>query len=335
MRYVVMIAMMGAVTIVAPRAQEPAVAKQVAELKELNAKVQNLRVTVESRLTKNAPYSAEAVTESVQLLADGNRIVTKNATRVFRDNEGRTRREQLNAAGTDVVTINISDPVAGTTYVLDPASRMAYRNGLIMSTPMVAVGARARGSVSATQTAEGGVMVMTREIEAPSTDAKASAEAKATAESQFTKVETSNPDERALKGWLEAGTAASPDAGRGGGATFVAGGVLPARIAEAIGQTTKEELGQQTIEGVTAVGTRSTTEIAAGTIGNEQPIKIVSEQWFSPDLQVLVLTKHTDPRVGETVYRLVGIVRADPARSLFELPPDYTLKESVIRRREQ
>ena len=47
---------------------------------------------------------------------------------------------------------------------------------------------------------------------------------------------------------------------------------------------------------------------------------------------MLVLTKHSDPRIGETMYRLTGIVRAEPARSLFDLPPDYTLKESVIRR---
>ena len=94
-------------------------------------------------------------------------------------------------------------------------------------------------------------------------------------------------------------------------------------------------LGQQTIEGVSATGTRTTTEIPAGAIGNEQPIKIVSEQWFSPELQVLVLTKHSDPRTGETTYRLTGVVRAEQARSLFDLPPDYTLQESVIRRQQQ
>ena len=57
--------------------------------------------------------------------------------------------------------------------------------------------------------------------------------------------------------------------------------------AEGVGKTTREDLGQQTIEGVSATGTRTTTEIPAGAIGNEQPIKIVSEQWFSPELQVL------------------------------------------------
>ena len=76
----------------------------------------------------------------------------------------------------------------------------------------------------------------------------------------------------------------------------------------------------------------SATVIPAGGIGNLQEIRIVSEQWFSPDLEVLVLTKHSDPRSGETIYRLMNIVQSEPARSLFEVPADYTLKDSVIRR---
>jgi hypothetical protein len=97
------------------------------------------------------------------------------------------------------------------------------------------------------------------------------------------------------------------------------------------GNVNKEDLGTQVVEGVAATGTRMTTTIAAGAIGNEQPILIVSEQWFSPELKVLVMTKHNDPRTGETTYRLTNIVQTEPARSLFEVPADYTLKESVIR----
>ena len=74
---------------------------------------------------------------------------------------------------------------------------------------------------------------------------------------------------------------------------------------------------------------------AAGAIGNLQPIKVTSEQWFSPDLQLLVMTKHSDPRTGDTTYRLQGIVRAEPDRSLFTLPADYTLRESGIRQPQQ
>jgi hypothetical protein len=86
----------------------------------------------------------------------------------------------------------------------------------------------------------------------------------------------------------------------------------------------RQDLGQRTIEGMNARGTRITTTIPAGAIGNEQPIRVVSEEWFSPDLQVLVLTKHSDPRSGETTYTLSNIVRAEPDRSLFEIPADYT-----------
>ena len=96
-------------------------------------------------------------------------------------------------------------------------------------------------------------------------------------------------------------------------------------------ETTSEDLGQQVIEGVLATGQRTTTVIPAGAIGNVQPIKVVSEQWTSPDLKVLVLTKHSDPRNGDTTYRLSNIVRAEPDRSLFAVPPDYTVKERSVR----
>src|SRR5688572_6905514 len=78
------------------------------------------------KVIKGAPYSAEAVTESVQTLSDGNRIVNKMTSQVFRDSEGRIRREQtlkgLGGVGTGeepLQTIFINDPVAGVTYSLD------------------------------------------------------------------------------------------------------------------------------------------------------------------------------------------------------------------------
>src|SRR5262249_7359023 len=97
----------------------------------------------------------------------------------------------------------------------------------------------------------------------------------------------------------------------------------------------KESLGTQTIEGVACEGTRVTRTIAAGEIGNEQPINIVSERWYSPDLQTVVLDKQSDPRFGETVFRLTNINRNEPARSLFEVPADYTIKETVAPMRYQ
>jgi hypothetical protein len=66
--------------------------------------------------------------------------------------------------------------------------------------------------------------------------------------------------------------------------------------------------------------------IPAGAIGNELPITVTSEEWLSPDLKVLVMTKHADPRSGETTYRLTGITRSEPDPSLFELPAGMTIK---------
>ena len=90
-----------------------------------------------------------------------------------------------------------------------------------------------------------------------------------------------------------------------------------------------ESLGKQVMEGVEVEGTRETMTIAAGEIGNELPIQIVFERWYSPELQLVVMSKHTDPRVGENTYHLTGINRSEPSRTLFELPSDYTIKESV------
>ena len=90
-----------------------------------------------------------------------------------------------------------------------------------------------------------------------------------------------------------------------------------------------ESLGKQTVEGIEAEGTRTTITIPAGDLGNERPIDIVSERWFSPELQTFVLTRRNDPMIGETVYRLSNISRAEPDPSLFQVPPGYSIKDAV------
>ncbi len=88
-----------------------------------------------------------------------------------------------------------------------------------------------------------------------------------------------------------------------------------------------EALGKKTIEGVEAEGTLSTITIPAGRIGNDRPLKIVSERWYSPELQIVVLSKHNDPFSGENVYQLKGISREEPASTLFAVPADYRVTE--------
>jgi hypothetical protein len=86
-------------------------------------------------------------------------------------------------------------------------------------------------------------------------------------------------------------------------------------------QIKHEDLGMQTIESVSAQGKRDTVTIPAGEIGNERPMEIVTETWFSPELHTLVLRKHSDPRMGDSTYRLTDIKRNEPDASLFQPPP--------------
>jgi hypothetical protein len=90
-----------------------------------------------------------------------------------------------------------------------------------------------------------------------------------------------------------------------------------------------EALGERMFEGVEAEGTRTTTITPAGAIGNRLPIEVIDERWYSPALQLLVMRQRRDPRSGDTVYRLMNINRKEPARSLFEVPADYTLQDET------
>ena len=84
-------------------------------------------------------------------------------------------------------------------------------------------------------------------------------------------------------------------------------------------------LGTQTVGGVLAEGTRFTRTLPVGAIGNEKPILIVTERWYSNDLQTVVMTKRSDPRMGETTFTLTNIQRSEPDPLLFQVPPDYTI----------
>ncbi len=88
-----------------------------------------------------------------------------------------------------------------------------------------------------------------------------------------------------------------------------------------------ESLGKQNIEGVLAEGTRTTISIPAGEIGNNQPLEIVTERWYSAELQEVILSKHSDPLQGDHTYRLTNIIKGEPSTGLFQPPADFTVKE--------
>jgi hypothetical protein len=100
-----------------------------------------------------------------------------------------------------------------------------------------------------------------------------------------------------------------------------------ARPARSQANVKVEELGTQTIQGVSASGKRETRVIPAGKEGNEKEIDIVTETWYSADLQVVVMSKTSDPRFGDSVYQLNTITRAEPDPTLFTVPSDYSVKE--------
>jgi len=227
-----------------------------------------------------APYSAEATTETVQILSDGNRITQKNTTSMYRDSEGRTRRDLTlgaigpwAAAGQPPQTTIIHDPVAGVHYILDPRTHTARKLAI---PPLDKKPPELSGNVAVSETKDNKRDVFFEAMAPPLVPGPR----------EFHYSKMTSPEQKP--------------------------------------QT--ESLGKQLIEGLQAEGTRTTITIAAGHIGNELPIQIVSERWYSPELQTVLLSKHSDPRFGETVYQLTHIDRTEPAHSLFEVPPDYEIK---------
>jgi hypothetical protein len=256
------------------------------------------------KIVQGKPYSAEAVTETVQTLGDGNRIVNRSTSSVYRDSEGRTRREQtLNAIGgfanasEPIQTIFINDPVAGVSYTLDNRTHVAHK------TMQLKIERRF------------GPVGVAPNVALPKFEIKLAPK----------------PGEP---------VAVMPPPGAGapmpGGEHFSirteAGGVGYIMTRRKTGEdknAVHESLGRQMIEGVEADGTRVTITIPAGEIGNERPIQIVSEQWYSAELGVSIMSRHSDPRSGETTYRLTNIDRTEPAKSLFEVPAGYTISEGL------
>jgi hypothetical protein len=88
---------------------------------------------------------------------------------------------------------------------------------------------------------------------------------------------------------------------------------------------TTENLGDQTINGIRAQGTRMTTTIPAGKIGNDKPINVTSERWYSADLKATVMTKHDDPWAGELKTEFSNVNTSEPDSALFMVPSDYKI----------
>lgn len=212
------------------------------------------------KVVKGAPFSATATAETTQTLQDGSLIHRTSQVSMYRDSQGRSRHEvtlsgvgPLAASGGPKTMVMISDPVAGTHFMLDVSQKVAHQMPF--------------------HTHGGG--------------ANTSAE------------KASNFEDR----WQEREQ------------KEIAAGLLK-----------KESLGTQTINGILAEGTRTTHTIPAGEIGNEKPLQVVSERWYSSDLQIVVKSTRSDPRFGTTTYTVTNIQRTEPTASLFTVPSDFTVQ---------
>lgn len=91
---------------------------------------------------------------------------------------------------------------------------------------------------------------------------------------------------------------------------------------------TKTDLGYQTINGLSCKGTRITRTIPAhSNLGNEQPLTVTTDRWYSPDLSIDIQTQTTDPSRGNSSSVLNNINRSEPDASLFQVPAGYTLQQ--------
>lgn len=82
-------------------------------------------------------------------------------------------------------------------------------------------------------------------------------------------------------------------------------------------------LGNDSVSGVETVGTRETTTLNAGLIGNDRSISIVKEFWYSPHLGINLIEKREGPRVSTQTFTVSDVSLGEPDASLFETPVGF------------
>jgi hypothetical protein len=274
---------------------------------------------------KNAPYSAEAVTEQVQTLSDGNQIVHKSSAMSYRDSAGRTRQE-LRTDGGAVRRVTIHDPADGSTIILNPETKTATKIGSRAELAGMAAERAAKVADRAAQRADriaeraasqverrhkdgaGDEEIIIKRIER--SDGELNARVR---ENVRIHVSKEMAEGRAMPGMEHVGP-------------MIAGAFGDMKWS---GKASTKDLGSKEIDGVKAQGKLRSYEIPAGEIGNRNAIVVATETWYAPELQVTLFSRSSDPRSGERSYRLVGLKREEPAAALFAVPADYALKDPM------
>lgn len=281
---------------------------------------------------KNAPYSAEVVSEKIQHLPDGNQISKRTSSMTFRDSAGRTRQEVRDAKG-ELKAIHINDSVEGSRLVLSPSAKTATKITIDkdFSKQIEVLKEKAKvmakdGKATIIERPGPGQEIIVKRIELPAGDGS--------------KEIREDVNVRVVRA---GGTVVANSSGEGAKAFSFSSGDFGPAFAESmrmgpIGMTFQDrkwsskastmQLGTKDIEGVRVEGKSVSYTIPAGEIGNKNAIAVTTETWFSPDLHATVYSKSADPRVGETIYRLTNIKRNEQPATLFVVPEGYSVKES-------
>jgi hypothetical protein len=261
-------------------------------------------VAAKSSNVKNAPFSADVITQYDRTLDNGGRIRRESRGKVYRDSQGRMRTEsQMPAlqAGSDKSDhhITITDPLQQVIIYLNPKNKTAT------------------------------VIHFGDAAPPPMTNAKQSKP------KDLSKVRIGPAPPKLGAPQPEVGVPPVPS----GQGSSPSNQPIPTRdspaprmdtsvLANGPGATVVP-LGTKTIDGVSATGSRTTRTINPGTMGNDRAIVFISDTWTSTDLKVAVLTETDDGQAGHVTTKLANIVRSEPSPALFQIPPDYTVKENT------
>jgi TonB family protein len=313
-------------------------------------------MSFDNNLVADAPFSADISSETIQTLADGTRIVQSFAGQIYRDSQGRTRNERafrMGGTSESIQTITIYDTVGGARYSLDPETRIAQKTDFPIIRRIPLRHPSQSDSVSPSPAVNEGVLLglAIKKAVPPYPPTAKAARASGTVSVQAIISETGDVIEAAVIAghpllreaaiqaahlWKFRPTTLS-------GKPVKVRGILQFNFklideelsaAQDAKSATKfaintERFNNQLIEGVVCEGTRKLTTIPVGAIGNDRPIETVSETWYSPELSMIILSKRSDPRFGESTYRVTKIDRREPESALFQVPHDYTIKEGV------
>jgi TonB family protein len=319
----------------------------------------------DDRLVTGAPFSADVVSETIQTLQDGTRIVQRFEGRIYRDSKGRTRNErtyQMGGTSEQKQTINIYDPVDGASYRFDSDTRTGRKFDYpkVAPPPQLQTPVSPSASANAKDSRKGNAPRVTpgqalKKIQPSYPPIAKAANASGPVQVQLLVNETGEViDAYAISGHPLLQDAAV-QAARGwvfkpaevSGRAIKTRGILTFNFeltdeapstAQSARSATKpttntERLDKQIIEGVECEGERAVTTMPVGTIGNDRQIQTVNETWYSPELKIMILSKRSDPRFGESTYSVTNITRSEPYAELFQPPSDYTLIDSESKKK--